>query len=190
MTLPECTRSSAKEDMVKNAAFFSFVVFIVALCAFPVFGGMPHVFWPEKDIASKEINLPSCAHKILIASRESDYKTGVVRKLAEELSSDSVYIKITGVRMLKKEKQKDYNAVVILNTCMGWRIDSKVKRFLKKCDIPSSVIVYTTSADIRWRPKMRKLKFDSITSASETDKTGEIVKVIADRIRKNAGLVQ
>jgi hypothetical protein len=172
-----------KDTFMKNRVVLK--IFLVSVIAIQgVSGGVPHLFWVQRDIQEQEIKTTACKYTVLIASRKSDYKEAIVQKIVAALISDSICIRITGLKKLKKENEGDYHAVVLINTCMGWGIDIPVKKFLRRSKDPSAVIVYTTAAGDHWKPAMRRQKFDAVTSTSKKDKTDLITKSIVDKIMK------
>ncbi|MBD3185132.1 hypothetical protein GF312_22825 [Candidatus Poribacteria bacterium] len=144
---------------------------------------VPHIIWPQKDIKAKAINEPTYDKKVLIASRSSDFKDVVVKKLVESFKDEKVFIKLIGMENLEEEDGNDYNAVVMLNTCMAWDMDRNVKKFLKKHDDQSNMIILTTSGDGDWLPKKDGQNFDAISSASKKANIDKAVGDIAAKVQ-------
>jgi len=138
---------------------------------------VPHLFWPQKDIKTVELNKNS-SQKVLIASRSSEFKDALVDKIKESFKDKPIYIKFIGLEGLKKEKDEKYNAVVMLNTCLSWDMDRNVKSFLKRHKDQSNMIVLTTSGDGNWKPKMKDQSFDAISAASKKENIDQVADII------------
>ena len=57
----------------------------------------PHYMWPQKDIGFHEINRADLDKRLLIASRDSEFKRAVVRTISTTFQDQAVYIKIIGI---------------------------------------------------------------------------------------------
>ena len=141
----------------------------------------PQYFWPQKDISPSSINDSSLESKVLIASRDSEYKRALVEKITTAFTDEPVFVKCIGMKMLNRENTSAYKAIIVLNTCLGWDWDRHVHSFLRKKKDGSNVIVITTSATGDWQPKKNKAGVDAMAAASETD---DLKKRAVDIIRK------
>lgn len=162
--------------------FFLFGVLLVSVMQLSCFS-VPHLIWPQKDIEISEVNEPALEKKVLVASRSSEFKDAVVGKIKEAFKDEQVYMKFIGVELLEKEKATDYDAIVMINTCMSWDMDRNVKGFLKRHEDQSNMIVLTTSGGGDWMPKMKGRNFDAVSAASKKEKVDEIASNIVDKIR-------
>jgi hypothetical protein len=159
-------------------AIFTAVIF----CSIPAYSfSPPQLFWPQKDIDSFSVNQPALAKKVLIVSRDSDFKRALVDKIKDAFKGDSVYVKCIGLTKLKNEDAPAYGAIVVINTCMGWDWDRNIHAFLKGKQDAKNVIVLTTSASGKWLPKKIPAGVDAIACASE--QTGVVAADIVGRIR-------
>jgi len=143
---------------------------------------IPHLIWPQQDIAAFELHHPSLPGKVLVASRNSPFKGALVQRICDALDDDSVYVKGIGIPQLRREKPESYSAVVLINSCMSWSMDRHVKRFLKNHTNHSNIIVLTTSATGEWLPRKKKRTFDALCSASEQTALGPLADGIAAKI--------
>jgi hypothetical protein len=159
------------------------IIFItVFLCTIPACSfSFPQLFWPQKDIDSFSVNQPTLAKKVLIVSRNSNFKRAVVDKIKNALRDEPVYVKCTGLTKLKNEDASAYSVIVIINTCMAWDWDRNIHAFLKGKQDARKVIVLTTSGSGKWLPKKIPAGVDAIASASE--KTDVVAADIIGRIR-------
>ena len=160
------------------------ILLLLFLSLLPIGCTAPQYFWPQDDIAFQTINEPFLAKKVLIASRESEFKKEIVRKIKDSLSHRPVYIKIIGIESLKNEDANQYSAVVVLNTAMGWKADRKVESFLTKFGNLKTIIVLTTSdgGDVLADSEDRQI--DAIASASIKTEVNNISNNIISKINK------
>ena len=83
---------------------------------------------------------------------------------------------------MKKEDATDYNAVVMLNKCMGWQMDRNVNGFLKRYQDHKNMIVLTTSGDGGWLPKMKGRNFNAISAASKKANVEDVANQVISKI--------
>lgn len=163
--------------MKKQISFLLFSALLFSACT------APQYFWPQKDIDFQEINQPTLEKKILIASRNTEFKSNVVNKIKDAFLSMAVYIKISGIENLENEDANQYSAVVLLNTAMGWKADRKVRSFLVRFGKLNHIIVLTTSdtSDVSADTGGDR-QIDAITSASTKDETEDVANNIINKI--------
>ena len=168
--------------MKRNMLIF-FTLFICLIFYYSYSFSLPHLFGPQKDIdfIFEKIFL---SEDVLIASRQSNFKEKLVKKIALDLIKDSVSVKCIGLSKIEKENISKYKIVVIINTCMAWDWDRNVHSFLKKNKINSKLIIITTSASGNWKPKRIPYNVDAISSASEFSKIEILSNEITNKIRK------
>ena len=159
------------------------ILIMVALAVPAHAFSFPQLFWPQKDMDSSSVNQPALAKKILIASRDSDFKRALVEKIKQVFKGDSVYIKCIGLTKLKNENASVYQVIVLINTCMGWDWDMAVNAFLKGKQDAANVIVLTTSASGKWLPKKNAAHVDAIAGASKKSDPGPVAEDIIKKIR-------
>lgn len=147
-------------------------------CRSPV----PHLIWPQKDLAPAEHGDPSSPRRLLLASRASDFKAELAGRLVEDLRRDGVYIRRIGVKQLKNAAANQYQAIVIVSTAMARTLDPRVAAFLDKVRDKSRVILLTTSAGGDWLPD--KGAYDALTSASRTDDASRVAAQVAEAVRR------
>lgn len=143
---------------------------------------LPQYIWPQEDIDTEEINQFTLEKKILIASRNSEFKNAILQRIKDTFQDQDVYIKIVGINNLEDEEPNKYSATVILNAAMGWKIDKNVESFLVKYGNLSSIIVLTTSNGGDILPSMEGRNIDAISTASVIDKTDQIANTIINKL--------
>ena len=155
-----------------------FLIVIVGGCT------APHYIWKQNDMASVEINAPGLKHRLLIASRDSEFKQALVDKIRNAFSEPSTYIKIIGVESLADEDAQAYSAVLIINTAMGWTVDIPVEKFLKRFGELSNIIVLTTADGGDVYPNLKNRNIDAISSASVMDQVDTLAGDIVRKIKR------
>jgi len=151
--------------MKKQISFLLFSVLFFSGCT------APQYFWPQKDIDFQEINQPTLEKKILIASRNTEFKSNVVNKIKDAFLNR------------ENEDANQYSAVVLLNTAMGWKADRKVESFLVRFGKLNNIIVLTTSdtSDV-FADTEGDRQIDAIASASTKDETEDVANNIINKI--------
>ncbi len=156
----------------------AFAALALAACKSPV----PHLILPQKDLQPAEHNDPTLARRLLVASRSSDFKTELARRLVAELSGDQVYIRLIGINQLRHAAANQYQAVVIVTTTLAGTLDPKVTSFLEKVHDKSRVVLVTTSSDGTWLPD--KGAYDSLSAASRLDDAARLAAEAAAAVRR------
>lgn len=146
---------------------------------------VPSAFYGHKDISDTTFGNTAAATKVLVVSKESDYKKKVAHAVADSLGSNSVGVIVGGVRKLKEINPNDYKAIVIINTCLSWQIDNKVQSFFRKHTGYFQVVLITTTADPDGcgRGKHVPDYIDAISSASEKESFAPTVQEALKQIR-------
>lgn len=157
-----------------------------ALFLIVIIGGCtaPHYIWKQTDMTPVDINAPGLKHRLLIASRDSEFKQALVDKISNAFFDSSTYIKIIGVESLVGEDAQAYSAVLIINTAMGWTVDIPVEEFLKKFGELNTIIVLTTADGADVYPNLKSRNIDAISSASVMDQTDTLAGDIIQKIKR------
>jgi hypothetical protein len=147
--------------------------------------GLPHRVWPQKDLAPAEFNDPTLARRLLIAARSSDFKSEVVQQVVRDLRDDRVYIRLIGVKQLQRAAANQYQAVLVLSTCMAGALDYRVTDFLGRVRDKSRVILLTTSSGGDFTPAPGA--YDALSAASRLEGAQTIADRAAEAVRKRLG---
>ncbi len=142
----------------------------------------PQHFWPQHDIARDEINSVALDKKLLIASRDSEFKAGIISKVKRAYADRQVYIRLVGIEDLKREDPLHYTAILIINTCMGWDIDWRVKDFLNRANNLDAIVVLTTADGEDSYPQLKGRQVDAISSASVVHKIDPLAQQIIGKL--------
>ncbi len=154
---------------------------------------VPRRMWPQHDIEAYQLGEPSMQPRILIASRSSDFKHAILAYLELSLNdeldrSGSLYVRFIGIDHLPVEESEDYDAIVILNTCIASGLDPKVKRFLEREVDHDKIILLTTSGDGDWLPDTDKYGVEAISSASTKARVQPVVSRVLERLHAGLGV--
>jgi hypothetical protein len=153
------------------------LLFLLAGCA------APQRFWPQEDIIGSETAAPDGEQVILIASRSSEFKKLLVAKLHEQLAENGFGQKTIGVQELPQVNVSDYAAVVVINSCLAWGLDSDVQTFLDREKTATNIIVLTTSGKGAWLPDKAGRDFDAISAASKTTSVDTVARDVMVKIQ-------
>ena len=153
------------------------LLFLLAACA------APQRFWPQEDIIGSETATPDGKQIILIASRSSEFKKLLVAKLHEQLAENGFGQKTIGVQGLPQVNTSNYAAVVVINSCLAWGLDTDVQTFLDREKTATNIIVLTTSGKGAWLPDRCDKDFDAISAASKMTSVDTVVNDVMASIK-------
>lgn len=143
---------------------------------------VPQRVLQQEDMPVSELNDPALKTKVLIAARYSEYKEAVIEKFKNAFADQPVYIKVIGMEYLENENTEQYTAILLISKCMAWSLDRNIVDFLKHNEDHGKMIVFTTSGDGNWQPKMKVRDFDTISSASEMARVDEIATQLIEKV--------
>ncbi len=166
--------------MKRKVIFFMFCLFGAAFllsgCA------VPRALWPQKDLSSSESPGKTDGHVVLVASRNSEFKMALVRKLHDAMVSMGVAQRMIGIGDLKHINAAEYDAVVVISTCLAWGLDRDVQLFLKRQDKNANIILVTTSAAGDWLPDIPNSDIDALSSASNMTTVEAVARDVMEQI--------
>jgi hypothetical protein len=167
-----------KKTVLRPWFSFPILCLILADCS------VPRKMFPSKDIPSFELHSSAMGKKILLSSSDSDFKSAVIGRIREAFKNDSVFVKAVGLGLLEREDPGLFSAFVLMNTCVAWRMDPHVDKFIRKHpDLQPRMIVLFTSGDGDWKPDLSKIRVDAVTSASKTERLDETAEKMIARLR-------
>jgi hypothetical protein len=168
-----------------NRTFFATGIFLILIMlSLSSCFSVPHLLLPKKDVSSREITVPNTRYRVLITSSSGEFKEGLIDTLIQELVADTIAVRVTRLKNLKKIKTIDYAAVVLINSCWSWDMDRNVKKFLKLYPDDRHIIVVTTSGAGNWQPKQKTKNCDAISTASQIERITPLVQDIFGRIHQ------
>ena len=102
---------------------------------------------PQSAAAAHEVGEEVFGTRILLASRDSDFKVEIARRIGEALRDEPVYVKFIGIKQLANEAGSDYTAIILMTRCTSWSMDPEAKVFLEKNPELSNIVLLITSGD-------------------------------------------
>lgn len=118
-------------------------------------------------------------HLLIGTIRASEFKNAVVQGIVDHYK-ETCSIEVINVSNVKEITQRTYDVVVLVDECRaGMRLNGKLKNMLDEL-AQQNVVAFITSNDAEWEYNHNGL--DAVTSASEDEKTQEVVQEIANKI--------
>ncbi|MHC5033855.1 MAG: hypothetical protein ACYTFZ_02300 [Planctomycetota bacterium] len=141
------------------------------------------------------IGLPACAgrveqrqlhddaldRKVLIASRDTDFKNAVLTKVLDAFGEEHVFVQVVDVSDLAAQDTKRFDVVVILDRVWAWSLSGPTKEFLAKEADQDRVVLLATSADPDW--VCGDPAVDAVTAASRKADVDAVAQDLIVRIR-------
>lgn len=121
---------------------------------------------PPPDVKAYEVGSDATGPMVLVASSDSDFKIEIAERIGESLNDKPVYVRFIGLKQLAGEDVSRYSAIIVMDRCVTWGLDSATESFLKKNAELTSMVVLFTSGDGEWSPDIEGRKYDAVTSAS------------------------
>ncbi len=138
----------------------------------------------SRDSVALENNSPDSVNtrgKILLAWRDSDFKTAVAEKAQQLLEELNVQIETVDIRVLKKMDTGNYDAIIIINRVRAWHLNFHTRKFFKKIEqAEREKVIMITTALTSWKTKEKDI--DAITVASEENSVNYVAKMIFKKI--------
>ena len=163
-------------------------IFILILITILLTMSFTYVYkhYPRK-IDSFEVNNSELNTKILIASQGSEFKNALLNNIVYKIDNDSTYIKVIDVSLLNELEPDNWNAVIIINTCIADKINTDVRKYLVKSRNEIPTVLFITAGDGRWKPN--NLSVDAISSASRMSKVENLSKDIFNKLPNSKNIV-
>jgi hypothetical protein len=127
-----------------------------------------------------EVNSPDAKHKVLIASQGSRFKNMLVSGLVDRIKDTPTYIRVIDVTSLSEVSEADWNAVVLIHTTQGGRMQPDAREYLGRAKELDKVILVSTSGSGKWRTE--EFDIDTLTSASRKAKVGPLTNTVTHRL--------
>jgi hypothetical protein len=117
---------------------------------------------------------------LLIASDASGFKDAV-RSRVFDYYTPSGNVEVVNIGSLKTRKAEDFDAVLIIDTCLGWsRFNPSMKAFLDGAQDPDRVVLFMTVDDTEWDFSYQGV--DAITAASTIEDEARVAAVLIQKI--------
>jgi len=146
--------------------------------------------WMTMMLLSMLVSLSACARSVpevrhvvvnarfslLIASDASVFKDAVRGRVFDHYKS-SGNVEVVNIGSLKTRKAEDFDAVLIIDTCLGWsRFNPSMKAFLDGVQDPERVVLFMTVDDTEWDFTYQGV--DAITAASTIEDEARVAAVL------------
>ncbi len=127
------------------------------------------------------------AKNVLIASQPSEFKKAIIEKVSVELGASGMQIKTIPLKQAQEERIRDYDAVLVINSCMAWSLSKDAGKFVEsaKDKEKKQLYIFTTAANPKYTQKLPE-GFDGITSASDMAKVDTLTATLVENIKKRA----
>ncbi len=133
-----------------------------------------------RNIKETRIINENAKYNFAFASDSSEFKDNIRQKLISKYSPQA-NINLINIDKLKDIKIKDYDAIVIMDTCMGWgNRNVSLNSFLNRIDENKNVVLFITAGDSDWKYSNKGI--DAITSASKIGDEELIYSKISNKI--------
>jgi hypothetical protein len=125
------------------------------------------------NLKETRLEQPGARSSLLIAGDASEFKDGIRMAIIDRYRS-TCNIDIINIDRLPKTNENDYDAVLIMDTCLAWsNFNPSVKAFLSKSQ-NRNVVFFMTADDPDWTFTYNGV--DAITSASEKENQEAMVR--------------
>jgi hypothetical protein len=126
---------------------------------------------------------PTPAKQVLIAAEASGFKDAVVTLVATALRDDGHRVRIIELEKLPTEPVRDYQAIVLINTCRAWRPSREVRDFLKQVseNDKHKLVVVTTAAGTNCALNVSGV--DAISAASKPINIEAVAQSVIEKVR-------
>jgi hypothetical protein len=119
-------------------------------------------------------------YSLLIASDASGFKDAVRGRVFDHYKP-SGNVEVVNIGSLKTRKAEDFDAVLIIDTCLGWsRFNPSMKAFLDGAQDPDRVVLFMTVDDTEWDFTYQGV--DAITAASTIEDEARVATVLIQKI--------
>jgi hypothetical protein len=117
-----------------------------------------------RNLKEAKLVQPNITTNLFLAGDASEFKDGIRNAIIERYQA-TCNIEIINIDRLPKTNAADYDAVLIMDTCLAWsHFNNSVKEFLDKSQ-NRNVVFFMTADDPDWTFTYNGV--DAITSASE-----------------------
>jgi hypothetical protein len=119
-------------------------------------------------------------YSLLIASDASEFKDAVRSRVFEHFRNHS-NVEVVNISRLKNIQADDFDAVLIMDTCLGWsHFNPSMKAFLDDVEDPDRIILFLTVDDTDWAFTYQGV--DAITAASRMEDEDRVAAALINEI--------
>jgi hypothetical protein len=132
-----------------------------------------------RNLKETRLEQPGARSSLLIAGDASEFKDGIRGAIINRYRA-TCNIDIINIDRLPKTSGNDYDAVLIMDTCLAWsNFNRSVKAFLDKSQ-NRNVVFFMTADDPDWTFTYNGV--DAITSASEKENQDAMIRRLSAAI--------
>lgn len=126
---------------------------------------------------------PAPVRQVLIVTETSRFKDAVVAQVSETLRRDGHVVTTIELERLAMDPTRNYQAIVLINTCRAWRPSSEVRDYLKKASDADKkkLVVLTTAGSAEC--ELRTSGVDAISSASKQTMVDVVSQAVVAKLR-------
>jgi hypothetical protein len=150
--------------------------------------------WMTMLLLAMLVSLQACARSVpevrhvavnahfslLIASDASVFKDAVRGRVFDHYTP-SGNVEVVNIASLKTRKVEDFDAVLIIDTCLGWsRFNPSMKAFLDGVQDPDRVVLFMTVDDTEWEFTYQGV--DALTAASNIEDDARVAAVLIQKL--------
>jgi len=126
---------------------------------------------------------PVSVRQVLIMTETSRFKDAVAAQVAETLRRDGHAVTTIELERLATQPARNYQAIVLINTCRAWRPSSTVREFLKSAnDADKQKLVILTTAN-SGECDLGIAGVDAISAASKRAAISAVSQTVVDKVR-------
>lgn len=149
-------------------------------CTMALVGLMLGICSCTHNLEEVTLTLPNAGATLLIAGDASEFKDGIRAAIIERYNA-TCNIEIINIDKLPHKRPVDYDAVLIMDTCMAWsHFNRSVKAFLDNNTENPNVVFFMTADDPDWTFTYNGV--DAITSASEKENQEVMIRRLSAAI--------
>jgi tetratricopeptide (TPR) repeat protein len=165
----------------KALKFFGFMA-ALAFCLVLAAAAWYMIQYYPRQAEPYEINTADISPRILIATQGSDFKNDLVSRLGNRLEFRPAFVKVMDIGELDEVDIDYWDKIIVLNTAMMNKLDSKVEKFILRVPNRESTLLVVTSGGADFKPA--NLNVDAISGASRMADIGRLTGMILDWMEK------
>lgn len=123
------------------------------------------------------------SRQVLIATESSRFKDTVVTQITQSLRAEGHRVTVIDLGQLAATPLRDYQAIVLVNTCRAWRPSGEVRDFLRRAnDADKKRLVVVTTANSE-TCDLKVSGVDAVSTASKRIRTDSVTRAVLDKVR-------
>jgi tetratricopeptide (TPR) repeat protein len=148
---------------------------ILIFCGIYVYRNYP------RSLDNYELTVSQPEKRVLIAGQGSEFKTGLIQQLTEDLRMANYSSKVIEIKELSKVNEENWDKIVLINSFIV-KLNRRVNNFIGKIPDSNKVLLLVTAGGADWKPET-DLGVDALTSASRLTCQDPIIRLIEDWVK-------